>query len=232
MDYKVVNKDPIVLSDCSLSIRDLLAAINETNNIFDELYAKTKLMDLNLFSFLDFRVLSGLVGESFISKLSSTSKHLAKNPCLDGYPDLLQIATKRMREYFLRCTNKDFIKYKYGGLEVKNTFGTKRANSFLINGEQRIEYINKKLDWKAHHQKTNHLIALLSDFVDAIPKIVAVFYSDKLVPNDWAKVQRPKVGSAMTSFSTISSTGLKKLKSGLKICFDDEKYLAYVQSIG
>ena len=229
MNYRIVDHSPIKLSNLSIPIEDLQLAIGNTNDRYVEIYKKTGYLGLNFFSILDFRVLSGLIGESFSVELCSINSGFVKNPYIDGYPDLLQNSTPIMKRYFSSCQNSDFIKYKYGGLEVKNTFGTKKANSFLLIGDQRINYINKKLDWKAHHRETNYLVALLSDYVEGLPKIVALFYSDSLKREDWAAIPKPKTGSAMTSFSAINSSGFAKLKEGLKICLDKPEYLNYTR---
>lgn len=228
MDYKILDNSPIKLSHLHIQVDELLAALLNTNRKFEEVYKETKKMNLDIFSVLDFRNLSGIVGETFVKELALLNSNLAKNPSLDGYPDLVQVSTPEMKSYFDKSGYEEFKKFKYGGIEVKNTFGTKKQKADLIMGDQRINGINNKLDWKAHHQETNNLIALLSDYIDGIPKIVALCYSDTLVPNDWQDKQNPKGDSAMTSFSTIQKTGCSKLKKGLKICIKNQKYLDFL----
>ncbi|WP_374718214.1 hypothetical protein [Neobacillus sp.] len=228
MNYKILDNSPIKLSNLEIEVDELLTALQNTNRKFEEIYFETKKLKLDIFSIIDFRNLSGIVGEAFAKELAHLNKKLAKNPSLDGYPDLVQISTPEMKSYFDSCEYEDFKKFKYGGVEVKNTFGTKKSNSDLLVGEQRINYINRKLDWKAHHRETNFLIALLSDYINGVPKIVALCYSDNLIPEDWQKKQNPKVGSAMTSFSTIEKSGVAKLKQGIKICINDQKYLDFL----
>lgn len=230
MNYKIIDDSPISISHFDLHVKTLLKAIKSTNDKFEFLSSKTSAMHLDVFDVIDFRVLSGLVGETFITELSKICPELNKNPNIDGYPDLCQVATSEMISYFNKCTDKDFIKYKYGGIEVKNTFGTKKAGSFIIQGDSRIEYINSKLDWKAHHQQTNNLIALYADYFNKLPKIVALFYCDTLTTKDWSGIQKPKAGSAMTSFSCITSEGYKKIISNMKICIDDPKFLNYFKA--
>ena len=228
MNYKIIDNSPIKLSHCEVTVEELLNALNNTNGNLESMYRRTKKMHLDVFSVIDFRVLSGLVGEVFASELASVNTNLVKNPYLDGYPDLLQIATPEMKRYFESCGDAGLNRYKHGGLEVKNTFGSQKSKAFLLKGDQRIKAINKKLDWKAHHQETNDLIALFADYFDGRPKIAALFYSNTLCPDDWGKKQNPKEGSGMTSFSGIKNTGFKKLKSGLKICLDEQQYLDFI----
>jgi hypothetical protein len=227
MQYSILNETPIKLSHFEVRISDILKAVELTNSKFKEIHVKTSEMNLDLFTIIDFRVLSGLMGETFSSELSKVCPELVKNPSLDGYPDLLQASTKEMRDYIKTCRTPDFIKYKYGGIEVKNTFGTKKGSIFIGPGETRIGLINGKLDWKAHHQETNNLIGLFSDYVDAFPKIAALTYADNLTRDDWSAVQRPKGDSAMTSFSAITGTGYSKLVQGIRLCYNDERYLSF-----
>lgn len=227
MAYKIINESPIELSNMKIDVKDLLLAVEITNRKFEIITRETRKTNLDIFSVIDFRSFSGMIGEAFAKELSLINNKLVKNPSLDGYPDLLQIATPEMKSYFDECGYADLIKYKYGGVEVKNTFGTKKSKSTLLMGDQRINNINKKLDWKAHHQETNNLIGLFSDYINNTPKIIALFYSDQLEPIDWQAIQKPKEGSAMTSFSTILPTGFQKLKNGLKICRNEQEYLDF-----
>ena len=131
-------------------------------------------MSLDVFTVMDFRVLSGIVGETYANELAVTTGNFMQNPNIDGYPDLLQTPTHELKRYYERCAKGEFIQYKYGGLEVKNTFGTKKSGAILFKGDTRICHINSKLDWKAHHRQTNNLIALLSDYVEGLPVIVVL----------------------------------------------------------
>lgn len=227
MTYKIIDNTPISLSDFELSSEILLKAIELTNQKFEFLSNRTKQMHLDVFDVIDFRVLSGMVGETLVGELAAQTDSLKKNPNLDGYPDLVQTSTTEMKNYYKKCNESDFIKYKFGGIEIKNTFGTKKSGSFIIQGDSRIEQINKKLDWKAHHQFTNNLLAVFSDYHNGLPRISAVCYNDNLIESDWSTVQRPKAGSAMTSFSCITSEGYKKIRNAVKICNNDKRYLNF-----
>ncbi len=231
LNLLILDESPIVLSSgFELSTREIASAINLVNKKFYDLEKQTEAMAFNIFEVIDFRMLSGLVGETLVSALSTTSDSLRRNPNIDGYPDLLDVSKKEFLEDYTKWSSSDarkFIKYPHGGIEIKNTFGTKKAGADLDQGESRIEMINKKLDWKAHHKYTNNLLALLSDFVEGRPQIIAAFYTDKLVEFDWADKQNPKEGSTMTSFSVIKSSGNLKLRKGLKVCLNDPRYLTY-----
>lgn len=213
-----------------VDVESILASVKNTNKKFRRLKRRTEEMDLNIFNIVDFRMLSGLVGETLISDLAEKIDELEKNPNIDGYPDLVDVSNPRYHSDFVKWRKRDmkkFIKYPHGGIEVKNTFGTKKQNSDLLPGHRRITGINNKPDWKAHHRYTNRLLALFSDFIDECPQIVAVMYSDRLREVDWKEKQNPKEGSTMTSFSVIEKSGWLKLKAGLLICNKQQEYKDY-----
>lgn len=228
MEYIQISNRPITLSHISITPDQIFEAIRRTNQKFAHIGIETAKMALDIFNVIDFRVFSGMLGEAYATTLEEVLDHkLVKNPSIDGYPDLLQNVTPEMQKYFKSCGYEQFLDYKYGGIEVKNTFGTKKNGAPILMGDQRIGYINDKLDWKAHHRKTNHLLALFSDYYNGRPVIAAVFYSDSLTPDDWQKVQRPKEGSTMTSFSTIEKSGCEKLRKGMMFCLNDPAYLEF-----
>ncbi|MCX0354880.1 hypothetical protein LI064_10190 [Clostridium perfringens] len=227
MNYKILNNNPIVLSNMEIPVQDILKALINTNKLLNKIYYETENLGLNVFKVVDFRVFSGMIGEMFSKELESINCNLIKNPYISGYPDLLQVSTDEMYEYYKNCNNENLIKFKFGGVEVKNTFGTKKSKCNVLMGEKRILSINSKLDWKAHHRETNFLLGLLSDYINGIPQIVSICYCDELTIDDWNKKQNPKGDSAMTSFSAISPKGYRKMKSGIKICIDKKEYLDF-----
>lgn len=228
--FKIINNSPIVLSDTTIEISTILDAVMSTNNKLQKISNSTKNMSLDIFQVLDLRTLSGTIGETFVGELSTIFPALRKNPSIDGYPDLVQCANDKMRSYFEEYASQDSKEpFRYGGIEVKNTLGYKKGGIDLFAGEQRISRINKRLEWKAHHQKTNHLLGLFSDYVDGYPMIVAVFYSDELNTSDWSVRAEPKGDSAMTSFSTLQKSGFEKMKAGLRICYNHPSYLNFLK---
>lgn len=226
--YRILNDAPILLSDSAISISDVLRAIESTNQKLRSISDFTKSLSLDIFKVLDLRTLSGAVGETFVGEMSEIIPGLKKNPSIDGYPDLVQCVTPEMLTYYNSYASQDSKEsFQFGGIEVKNTFGYKKSGIDLFDGEQRIDRINKRLEWKAHHQKTNHLLGLYSDYINGYPAIVAAFYSDCLSPDDWSVRAEPQGNSAMTSFSTLLTPGYKKMLSGIKICLDDPQYLQF-----
>lgn len=226
--YKIINGSPIHLSHMALTVNEILTAINTTNSKFKNISDMSRSLSVDIFKIMDLRVLSGVIGETFVAELSQIVSGLKKNPSIDGYPDLLQVVNQEMENYYNIYASMDSKDdFLYGGIEVKNTLGYKKPKVDLFTGEQRIDFIQPDLQWKAHHRKTNHLLGFFSDFINGYPTIVAAFYSDQLTPDDWTAKANPKEGSAMTSFSTITKDGYSKMLSGIILCLDDPKYLSY-----
>ncbi|MDA9052945.1 hypothetical protein N9H65_02410 [Planktomarina temperata] len=230
--YWVSNNENAIYLDASLSLTptQVLKAVSNVNTNLKKLQAATKSQVIDIFEVLDFRMLSGLVGETLITELSKIHSKFIKNPNIDGYPDLCAIrdddAFRKFREWEKNDQNQ-FIKFPFGGVEIKNTFGTKKGNSTIEPRSQRILGVNKKPDWKAHHNYTNNLLAIMSDFINGTPQITMAFYSSKLTSEDWRSKQNPKPGSTMTSFSVIKNTGWLKLRSNPILILEHPNYKKY-----
>lgn len=225
--YQIINGRPVVLSHACVGADDIRRAIVNTNITIRNIITATEGLSFNLFDAVDFRNLSGVIGELFANELTQICRLFCRNPHFHGYPDIIQSATCEMREYIKNADMQAFLNYKYGGVEVKNTFGTKKQKAVLFKGDRRISKINKKLDWKAHHRQTNCLLGIVSDFVGGTPTIVAACYSDQLTEEDWNVKQEPRPGSAMTSFVAIGTSGYMKMKAGLMVCLKDGEYLRF-----
>jgi hypothetical protein len=228
---RVIDSSPIKLKDgFTLEVDFVAKSVERVNDKFQQLKQRTEKMALNVFEVIDFRTISALVGEVLVSSISDSRIGLEKNPNIDGYPDLLNASKPQYQKDIERWKTIDpkaFVKYPYGGIEVKNTFGTKKTKVYLAQGEKRLGKINDKLDWKAHHRYTNNLLALFSDFIDRCPQIIAVMFSASLTESDWAEKQNPRGESAMTSFSVTERSGWEKLRTGMKLCRDDPEYLSF-----
>ena len=223
-----------------LTNAQVLDSINFCNNAIRTLDEQTQQFDINIFSVLGMRNLSGMVGEYFgksVQRFSNDS--LQSNLHQDGYPDMLLTNTKERLSYYQTLFSvmngkkypKDkslFSPFKYGGVEVKATCGSTPPASQMpkpLIGEQRIEQVNS-FDWKAHHRETNNLLSILWDFIDEIPTVVACFYRNDLVIDDWGKIVHPKEdGGRTTSVSIMNSGGIKKMCDGWIAVIDDEKYI-------
>ena len=186
------------------------------------------------------RNLSGMVGEYFAKSVQKFSEgNLHSNLHQDGYPDLLLIDTEDKKQYFntlffekdKKIYPKDkslFSPYKYGGIEIKATCGSTPSASHVAKpaiGDQRIHLVNK-FDWKAHHRETNNLLAVFWDFIDEVPTIVACFYRNDLIEDDWGKIVQPKEGAGRTtSVSIMNSNGVKKMCNGWIAFINDDEYI-------
>ncbi len=227
---RLIDEHAAVSSDgASLSVCQIQQAIEATNSRLSKIGSyRGDVVDV--FSIIDFRMLSGLVGEMVALSLHENVPTFRKNPHIDGYPDLCSVSSADAWAYYRKHTASTadldvFRKFRYGGIEVKNTFGTKKSSQIdLVPGTQRVGAINRKLDWKAHHRETNNLLGLLSDFIGGTPQVVAAFFANDLNEDDWSEKHDPKLGSTMTSFCVIGTSGFNKMVKGLRLCVDDRRY--------
>ena len=242
MNNYIVRKENIVKFDNTviLSNNDVYKAIILANEALRKLQENTSQFDINVFEALGMRNLSGLVGEYFAKCIVKISNgKLQSNLHQDGYPDLLLTDTPDKLQYFNTLYTieggkkkpKDkalFSPYKYYGLEVKACCGSTPPASKVpkpLIGEQRIDLINN-FDWKAHHRQTNHLLAIIWDFIDGRPTIVACFYQDTLTEEDWGKIIQPSDGGGRTtSVSIMTHSGIKKMCDQWVAIINEEKYI-------
>lgn len=243
MEYSYIKNDnhTVSLGDTVIiSNDDVVAAINFCNNALCTLDEQTKQFDINIFEAMGMRNLSGVVGEYFgksIQRFSHDSLH--SNLHQDGYPDLLLTHTQEQKDYFATLYTVSngkkyprdkalFSPYLYGGLEVKATCGSTPPASRVpkpLIGEQRIALVNS-FDWKAHHRETNNLLGIFWDFLDEVPTIVACFYRNDLVTDDWGRIVHPTDGGGRTtSVSIMARTGIKKMCDGWIAVIDRPEYI-------
>ena len=204
----------------SLDPEVVLRAADEVNHCLSEAAAKatSDASPLDFLDLIDFRMLSGMLGELFSSTLAAEETRFLKNPNLDGYPDLCDVSAGGTD-----LPIADYLHYPAGGIEVKNTFGYKRTGIALGPRQIRRGSIQPRLTWKAHHQETNYLLALQSDYIDRTPQVVAGFFSAKLTEADWRPRAVPRPGSTMTSFTETLPTAYAKLRDG--VVFGAPEYL-------
>lgn len=223
-----------------LTLEEVLNAIIFANDALKSLNEHTQQFDINIFETLGMRNLSGMVGEYFARSVVKISNgKFQSNLHQDGYPDLILTDKPTKKAYFdtlytvkngkrYPCDKESFSPYKYGGLEVKATCGSTPSASIIrkpLIGEQRIQLI-KSFDWKAHHRTTNNLLAVLWDFIDGNPVIVACFYQDTLTEDDWGKIVQPKEGGGRTtSVSIMTRSGIQKMCKNWVAVLDDPLYI-------
>lgn len=240
-DYVInTNLDISYEGSTVLTSQEVANAMNYANAALKELSETTMKFDINIFESLGMRNLSGMIGEYFARSVMKISNgKLESNLHQDGYPDLLLVDTPDKKHYFDTLytvengkkypKNKEYFSpFKYGGIEVKATCGSTPPASQVpkpLIGEQRVSLI-KSFDWKAHHRETNHLLAVLWDFIDDLPTYVAAFYQDNLLVEDWGKIVHPKEdGGRTTSVSIMKSQGVKKMCKNWVAVLNDEAYI-------
>lgn len=222
-----------------LTPSDIADAMNFANDALKELSDTTMRFDINIFETLGMRNLSGMIGEYFARSVQKISNgKLESNLHQDGYPDLLLVDTPEHKAYFdslytikngrrYPIDKEHFSPFKYGGIEVKATCGSTPPASKVpkpLIGEQRVSLINS-FEWKAHHRTTNHLLAVLWDFIDGLPTYVAAFYQDDLVIDDWGEIVQPREGGGRTtSVSIMNREGIKKMCEKWVAVIDDSAY--------
>jgi hypothetical protein len=209
----------------AFSISCIEESIKTSHLIFEKL---NNFSGVNLFEILGMRNLSALIGEVFAKKLEEASNGaLLSNPHQDGYPDLMlmdNIGKEMMSSYGNKLRDKaPFSPFANGGIEIKCTCGSVPTDSICKKrgyphkpglGDTRMDLL-VGYDWKAHHRETNNLIGILWDFIDSVPAITAIFYSNKLVETDWGKIIQPKTGGGRTtSVSIMTRIGVKKMYEG------------------
>lgn len=215
----------------------LFKAIKITHRTIDKLVA----FDIDIMDILGMRNLSTIIGELFVRAIEKTSHNVfIRNPHQDGYPDLLSLHKEGLSHWKkLKGRLKEkgpFSPFKEGGIEIKATCGavpnpnicSKKGITKPGMKDTRISVMTS-YDWKAHHRKTNNLVGILWDFIEKKPRIVAVFYSNKLQRKDWGKIVQPKKGGGRTtSVSIMTRKGIKKMYEGYVAVVKDQRYIAFL----
>lgn len=224
-----------------LNISLIEKAVHDCHSIID---LTLKDIPVDIFSVLGMRNLSAFVGELFAKSLEKVSNGMFKsNPHQDGYPDLLLMNKKGKQEWkALEQEGKlrekmPFSPFTNGGIEIKATCGSvptpkECAKKGVIKpgmGDTRIGLL-KGYDWKAHHRETTNLIGLIWDFdKKQAPRIVGVFFGNKLTEEDWGKIVTPKEGGGRTtSVSIMPRAGVRKMYENWLLVLDDDKYIAFI----
>jgi hypothetical protein len=212
-------------------------AIDVTHGVIDQF----RDFGVDVFSILGMRNLSAFVGELFAAGAIKASNELfRKNPHQDGYPDLLLMDELGQRLWASLASQSreksPFSPFAAGGIEIKATCGSvptpeqcrKRGGEKPDIGDQRIGWLTG-YDWKAHHRETNNLCGLLWDFIDGVPRIIAVFYSHELTTEDWGRIVQPKEGAGRTtSVSIMSRPGIKRMYDGWLFVHKEQRYIDFI----
>ena len=216
------------------------AAVN-AHKVIDQIST----FEVDIFSILGMRNLSAFIGELYAASLIKvTGDEYRKNPHQDGYPDLIlmdepgkALYAKLERAGQLR-EKGPFSPFANGGIEVKATCGSvptpDRCRRLGLEekpdiGDQRIGCMIG-YDWKAHHRETNNLIGIFWDFIDRLPRIVAVFFSSNLDQSHWGAIVQPREGGGRTTSVSIMSRGgvAKMYEKWIIVTDSDPRYRAFL----
>ncbi|NER34816.1 MAG: helix-turn-helix transcriptional regulator [Oscillatoria sp. SIO1A7] len=161
----------------------------------------------DLFEVIDKKQTGAFIGSIFVSNFATiAASHLAKNPSQTGHPDLIP------KEYLNDESIANWDRFSHGGVEVKTSCGSLRqgvAQSLAI-GETRLPHLSG-VEWKGHHQEINYLLGLFWDYFEDNPTILAAFYSNRLVPDDFTYTIPKKGGGRTTSVCVTKASARKKL---------------------
>lgn len=223
--------------DTYLCIDTIKKAVHDCHNVIDKILYE---IPVDIFSILGMRNLSSFIGELFAKSIESESKgKFISNPHQDGYPDLLLLDSNgselwdQLKKKGELRSKEPFSPFKNGGIEVKATCGSvptpkESAKKGLTKpgmGDTRIDTL-KGYDWKAHHRETNNLLGVLWDFDEKkCPRIIAVFFGNKLTEEDWGEIIKPKEGGGRTtSVSIMPRSSVKKMYENWLVVQNDSKY--------
>jgi len=188
-----INIKTLDWENMKVDISQIEKAVDLTN---ETLLALSNFNGVNVSELLWMRNLSAVLWEIFVT---ACVKHLGgsfiKNPHQDGYPDL--IAMNSIWKPFFESINnskekKHFSPFISWGIEVKATCwdvpSAKSLESKWLEkpwlGDQRLSLLTS-YNWKAHHRQTNNLLWLFWDFINGVPMMVGVLFSDSLDESDW-----------------------------------------------
>jgi hypothetical protein len=191
------------------------------------LAAASQLEDLpfGLFTSIDLKALSGIVGALFAACLAENVGAIV-NPIEKGHPDVIPTKGKNATEAQLRNYPE--------GLEIKCTVGNVAKGSELKSGDERIARLTG-VTWQAHHREVKSLMGLVVDFSGSdtghgrYPVITGIFYTDTLVQNDWGAISGTT--GRNTKVTGMRSSGKKKMGKGWIIVSKKDAHLTKYGSL-
>ena len=173
-------------------------------------------LPFSLFTSIDLKALSGIVGALFATHIARQSGALV-NPIEKGHPDVIPLEGMNASERQLR---------NYGtGLEIKCTVGGVAKGSGLEPGERRLDNLSS-ITWQAHHRHVSSLMGLVIDFAGKrttrgqFPLITAVFFADTLGMEDWGRISGVK--GRNTKVTGMLASGKQKMGRGWVLVLDDD----------
>jgi hypothetical protein len=205
---KLTNEDLTYYSgetSMQFNIEQLIAAVNSTNADNRRQYEDTKNYTASLLRNIPMKNLSGAVGECYGQHLALITGTLKKNPHEAGAPDFLPIV-KSSNPWFETPTSKYF---NDGGFDTKASYSANKEVS--------------KATASSHHNQTKTVLVIQWAYSDdGIPEVIGVYYTNKLIPDDW-RLSIGKPGSKTTNAATMTASGKDKLRRGWIILREDVK---------
>ncbi len=200
MSYKINEKFELN-KGFHVTSNDIYNAVILTDKIIAEL-------PKSLFTSIDYKTTSALVGSIFCQSLASEIKNAIVNPIEKGHPDIIPKEGRNASEEKLR-------NYPIG-LEVKCTIGNVKQGSGLRPGNNRLEELTA-LTWQAHHREVKELLGIVWDFENThgdfnYPTITGVFFAHNLTKEDWGAISGTT--GRNTKVCGMKASGRKKMGIG------------------
>lgn len=230
VSFLFLEKEPVNLIEGYTSFEylvdhtfDVWAGFNVTGeDVLNAILASNRVLDAlpqSLYSTVDFKSQSGIVGAVFISELAVLTGSVV-NPIEKGHPDIVPSSAIGASEEELRNFQQ--------GLEVKSTIGGVSQGMAKGVGEQRVDVL-KGITWQAHHREVKELLALNWDYIGGTktspekPAIAGAFYTDKLVEDDWGKISGTT--GRNTKVTGLKVSGKRKLGEGAVAVINEPRYI-------
>lgn len=231
MEFRI-NEDadlefPVGDEESDFSPKKVTRAIDETNQYIKNLHNSfEETADINLFRIIDKKATSGMLGEALIAMFEDLSDELTNNPSPTGHPDM--VPQKYVENPELLSEDNNWDQFELGGVEVKSTCGNLKSGKTkeLDVGDPRIDYLSS-IEWKGHHTNINHLLALYWDYVEGVPRIMAAFYSNELIPDDFNMTRSKADGGNTTNVAPTNAAGRNKLLQNWIAIADKREYIEF-----
>jgi transcriptional regulator with XRE-family HTH domain len=195
----------------SVTSEDIAESANLTS-------AELEALPFTLFTSIDLKTLSGIVGALFAAHLAKRVGAIV-NPIEKGHPDILPKIAQGASEAQLRNYPR--------GLEVKCTVGSVTKGSELLAGSRRVSKLTG-IVWQAHHREVKGFLGLVVDFAGAerdkmrYPVITAAFYANNLIEDDWGAISGTK--GRNTKVTAMLASGKLKMAEGWILILDEKDY--------
>ena len=207
---------------------DILKVVIKTNEVILSFFKmSSETIGIDLLEVIDKKQMGQFIGSIFVQKVSDSIPYLIKTPSQTGHPDLIP------SEYGAKNSKWDqgfYDQFPYGGVEVKTSIGSMKSGvtRTLPVGQPRIEHMSG-VEWKGHHRKINNLLGLYWDYRQNVPFIIAGFFSNCLVPNDFTYSEQKPGGGNTTNVAITKSSAKLKMGKGWVFCLKNNEYKEFLE---